>query len=1010
MKSQLLNPRVLFLLTIGVLICAFPFTQRAQDSNQFRSNGVEVVLSNAHWENLSNIEPTDGGLSLKSGKDAGELILNAISIPLDSPEPSLSIAADWSAEMPEGSGVELAIRGSENKSSWGPWRNFVVDEDARTAQNSRASGFLFFGKDTKFVELRVSLVRSSTDKLSPVLKQLRLTFFCSGISSKTVAGTQVSDRLESQMYELAEAIPPKPPIVSRINWGCPDGESAPRVEAQYISYPPVRHIIIHHTVSDNSSTDWPEVVRGIWFQHTFPQSLINPNGKNYGDIGYNYLIDPNGVIYEGRAGGDDIEGFHFCHANTGTMGVGMLGTFTSELPTAQALISLKKLLAWKAAQSQINPLGIAVHDSILLPVIAGHRDGCEDQCPGDSLYGVLSSIRNGVSNLIGYRPGNFVGNLDVTACDAISGWVADVNNLITSLDVEILDGNTVVATVHANQVRPDVGGYLGDNGHHGFNTPTPASLKDGRPHSISVRVLDTSYFLNASGRSITCGASTTTNYAGSFDVADCSQIYGWAADRNRPSTPINVSIYDGSTLLQTVLANGSRPDVGNYLGDNGLHGFTITTPASLKNGQSHSLSVKFESSSTNLDGSSKTLACGTSTTPNYTGYLDFADCNQIYGWAADKNRLNTPINVSIYDGNTLVTTVTANGLRADVGSFLGDNGLHGFTIPTPQGLKNNGAHTITAKFESSNTNLGNTKTVNCVTVQPVYEGYHDAVDCDFIRGWAWDQNQPNTPINVDIYDGSTLIGTASANQFRSDLTSKGNGFHAFNFSTPSSLKNGSTHTITVKFGGTNINLNTTPKPFGSTCQTAIPPTAAFTINGGGNSGGNGQTLNFLVPVGGSINFSFNGSNSTPGTGSITSYEWRISTTFLSSSQSFNYTLGHGSHFVELKVTNSSGLTNTANATIVINEVPRIDSISPTNPTHSGVDQDISIFGLNFQFNLTVAITFPNGGGTTLSGTQIRNVTPTSFVMRATLGSAGFWKIQVNNPDGGQSNLFTFTVR
>jgi hypothetical protein len=71
---------------------------------------------------------------------------------------------------------------------------------------------------------------------------------------------------------------------------------------------------------------------------------------------------------------------------------------------------------------------------------------------------------------------------------------------------------------------------------------------------------------------------------------------------------------------------------------------------------------------------------------------------------------------------------------------------------------------------------------------PIYEGWIDATDCDSIRGWAWDKNQPNTPINVDIYNGSTKLTTVAANIFRQDLVNagKGNGYHGFSYATPSS--------------------------------------------------------------------------------------------------------------------------------------------------------------------------------------------------------------------------------
>jgi hypothetical protein len=99
------------------------------------------------------------------------------------------------------------------------------------------------------------------------------------------------------------------------------------------------------------------------------------------------------------------------------------------------------------------------------------------------------------------------------------------------------------------------------------------------------------------------------DYVGTLDVASCSTLAGWGADRNRLNTPITLSFYRDGALFTSVLANLSRPDVGAYLGDNGLHGFSFATPSSLLDGISHSLSVRFESSGTNLGGSPVTLTC-----------------------------------------------------------------------------------------------------------------------------------------------------------------------------------------------------------------------------------------------------------------------------------------------------------------------------------------------------------------------------------------------------------------
>jgi hypothetical protein len=105
------------------------------------------------------------------------------------------------------------------------------------------------------------------------------------------------------------------------------------------------------------------------------------------------------------------------------------------------------------------------------------------------------------------------------------------------------------------------------------------------------------------------------------------------------------------------------------------------------------------------------------------------------------------------------------------------------------------------------------KTITCSTVTSAFGGYQDGADCNTISGWAWDANQPNTAINVDIYDGNTLILTVAANQFRQDLLNAGlgNGYHGFSVSTPASLKNGLAHNVHTKVAGTSIELGNSPR-------------------------------------------------------------------------------------------------------------------------------------------------------------------------------------------------------
>jgi hypothetical protein len=191
-------------------------------------------------------------------------------------------------------------------------------------------------------------------------------------------------------------------FVSRTDWGCPDGEGAPRWPPAYTV---VTHAVVHHTAGANDLVNWTAEVLNIWYFHTFT------NG--WGDIGYNFLIDPNGVIYEGRAGGNGAIGAHFSCRNTNTVGVALLGTFSNVPPTDAALASLERLLADLCKLNAIDPTAIVYHppSQLTVPTILGHRDGnpstqtcTRTECPGDVLYSMLPMIRSDVAAIVTAPP------------------------------------------------------------------------------------------------------------------------------------------------------------------------------------------------------------------------------------------------------------------------------------------------------------------------------------------------------------------------------------------------------------------------------------------------------------------------------------------------------------------------------------------------------------------------------------------------------------------------------
>ena len=161
----------------------------------------------------------------------------------------------------------------------------------------------------------------------------------------------------------------------------------------------VEHVIVHHSATYNTLNDYDNVVRNIYLFHT--------QDRGWSDIGYNYLIAQDGTIFEGRSAGandqahDNVQGAHFCGQNSRTMGICLLGNYNTAEPSDPALTSLVKLTAWKVNKEGLEPLSARAHPAnATLGTVAGHRDGCDTECPGENLYARLGEIRIAVADYI----------------------------------------------------------------------------------------------------------------------------------------------------------------------------------------------------------------------------------------------------------------------------------------------------------------------------------------------------------------------------------------------------------------------------------------------------------------------------------------------------------------------------------------------------------------------------------------------------------------------------------
>jgi hypothetical protein len=330
-----------------------------------------------------------------------------LSAPTAAAHPFTHMLLRHEAQVPEGAELTLAVRVSLDGTSWTDWHDVEHNDDlwqVSDGSDVEWSQTIDVGAAARFWQVRGEFAPAPSGEL-PALRR---------VDVNTVDTQAFAPTHQAPANSTAAA---RPGVVSRSAWGCPDGQGS-RVAPDYH---PVNHMVVHHTADSNSllpsEPNWAARVRAEWSFHTYT--------RGWGDVGYNYLIDPNGVVYEGRAGGDDAVAFHDT-ANYGSMGVVLIGTYATVPPTPAAQNTLVSLLAWKAQQKGINPLGSSYYYgcarsrycypynlSAIVPNIAGHRQVTPGHttCPGNQTMAYLPGIRNRVAQVLSGAP---IDNGDLT--------------------------------------------------------------------------------------------------------------------------------------------------------------------------------------------------------------------------------------------------------------------------------------------------------------------------------------------------------------------------------------------------------------------------------------------------------------------------------------------------------------------------------------------------------------------------------------------------------------------
>ncbi|RPD98574.1 T9SS C-terminal target domain-containing protein [Aureibaculum marinum] len=281
-----------------------------------------------------------------------------------------------------GHSILSSIEAAYYKDFNGNWKIFPIDENNFEVNNWHAMTYL----DTQIEQTQVKIVFTESTSFDNIKFNFYYPYKTEFLEKKV---QKKSSDIESvRTKTLASCNCASPTVITRAGW-CPNNDCPPNA---YPNATDVKFLIVHHTAGSNTSSDWAAVVRSIWNYH------VNSNG--WSDIGYNFLLDKEGNIYEGRE--DDTTGAHFSGHNSGTSGVSLMGTYTTVTPTTVMIDSLKKLLAWKACVKNIDPTATSYHASSgsYIKTISGHRDGGSTECPGQKVYDLLPTIRTGVNSIM----------------------------------------------------------------------------------------------------------------------------------------------------------------------------------------------------------------------------------------------------------------------------------------------------------------------------------------------------------------------------------------------------------------------------------------------------------------------------------------------------------------------------------------------------------------------------------------------------------------------------------
>jgi hypothetical protein len=325
-----------------------------------------------------------------------------VSKPVTTPIPFSMVGFD----VPDG--TELEFRASVDGHAWGKWTPVEVNPEEGPdagSEEDRATG------DSTTEPVWVGEARALQTRLSGRPAAAHPEHAAVHLIDSSGLGRSWSQRVADRARAVWRGTPAsaaasvgRPEIVTRDQWGA--DESLRGAGPYYASR--IVAGLVHHTAGANNYTrsQADDVVRGVYRYHT--------QSRGWNDIGYNFLVDRFGTVYEGRYGGvtQPVIGAHAGGFNTGTFGVSLMGSFSTTHAPRVMRRALRELLAWKFDLHHTNVLGTTQYTSygsskyaagqtVTINRLSGHRDVSSTTCPGGSVYSLLPGMRKRIAEMQG---------------------------------------------------------------------------------------------------------------------------------------------------------------------------------------------------------------------------------------------------------------------------------------------------------------------------------------------------------------------------------------------------------------------------------------------------------------------------------------------------------------------------------------------------------------------------------------------------------------------------------